>query len=995
MDFFQFNVSACGGLAGVYQVFGEAQFSNPPAGGVLVITVDDGANIYDTIINPPFVSPQTWSISNIPAMGANATVSVVFSAEPGCTNGLVTATPPECACDAEIGTFQADLIGDSPVDYVLCFNDQFSLTSTGGFIPPEEAFNPPGPVYDPTIGYAVYSCPPTLGLIPEINVDIVDDPCWIGVVGYGNSYTEDNIFGLPPFVDPGIVNNTVYYVPITVYSEAAGLYSYVNSDISCYSMGQPYAVQFLEEIVTNEVPDCQTSTVTVTVSGGLPALDGSQFTASALVPATASFDNTTAANNGTINISGLQNGDFYSFDITDDNGCPVTVTGGPFVAVPIADAGADDQACALTYDLQAVASYGAGSWSGGPVGTTFAPNANTANATVTVPNSGVYTFTWTENNGLGCVDSDAVDISFSDISIPAVITNASCAAADGQIVVAPQDGVGPYTYNWTSGGNMAIESNLGSGNVTVTVTDDIGCTLDSTFTITQPVGFNVVVNSADETCFELCDGQLEMIPDGIGPYTYDWTPNVSAANMEVDLCQDDYEVLITDADGCTETVNATVGGPTEVTAVLSADVTEICIGGSAVLSAVVNGGTPPYATYTWVAVPADISLVANDPNPTVSPVVTTTYTLVVTDANGCPSAPVDIVIDVLPPLTLDVIRPLFSPDTSICPYDFATINLTAGGGDGNYNIYLLPDDVNPITLPIDTQPLVTTTFDFMVTDGCTTPPAFTSSTVTVHILPPVMIDAEPDSGCHPLTVEFSDLTVPAAVAWSWNFGDPEGSSNISSDQNPEHLYSGAGTYDVSLSITTAEGCVTDSTFVDYIEVFPLPYASFTLDPEIINLLDADIAFTDLSTGEIVDWRWNFGDGETSSIQSPDHVYTDTGVFIINLVVTTDRGCTDETSRQLIVEPDFTFYVPNAFTPNSDDTNDGFRGYGEGINWDTYQMSIFNRWGELLYYTEDINDPWDGSYKGLQVEISVYVWKIRFYDINGQSHNLYGHVSLVR
>jgi gliding motility-associated-like protein len=298
-------------------------------------------------------------------------------------------------------------------------------------------------------------------------------------------------------------------------------------------------------------------------------------------------------------------------------------------------------------------------------------------------------------------------------------------------------------------------------------------------------------------------------------------------------------------------------------------------------------------------------------------------------------------------------------------------------------------------LPIDTQPLVTTTFDFMVTDGCTTPPAFASSTVTVHELPQVIIQADPDSGCHPLTVDFSDLTQPTPIGWNWNFGDPDAASNTAAVENPIHLYSGAGTYDVSLSITTAEGCVTDSVFTDFIEVFPLPYASFTLDPNIINLVDANISFTDHSQGQIIDWSWNFGDGTNSSNQNPTHLYSDTGTFIINLLVTTDHGCTDETSRELIVEPDFMFYVPNAFTPNSNGINDGFRGYGEGIKWDTYQMSIFDRWGELIYYTEDINDPWDGTYRGLQVEVSVYVWKIRFYDINGDDHDYYGHVTLVR
>lgn len=996
LDFFNANVSACQPNS-TFQVFGTIQFSNPPAGGVLTVSVNDGTNTYDTIISPPFSSPQDYSVSNIPANGLNISVTIGFSAEPGCSNGLNTQSPDECNCDAEIGTFQASVVGDGLADYVLCFNDQFNLTSTGGFVPPEEATNPPGPVYNPDIGYAIYSCPPTVGLIPNATDTITNDPCWIGIIGFGNSYTEDNVLGIPPFISPGIIDNTLYYVPITLYSAGmnGSFYSYVNTTIPCYELGQPYAVQFLPEVMTNTVPDCQTSTVTVTVSGGLPTVDGSQFMASNLQPATASFNNQTCANNGTIVISGLQNGDNYSFDITDDNGCPTTISGGPFVALPLADAGSDAQSCLLSYDLQANPSYGLGSWSGGPVGTMFTPTPNDPNATVTVPTAGTYTFTWTEDNGNGCVASDAVEITFSLMSIPAVVTNASCDANDGQVVVAPQGGVAPYTYSWTTGGNSAIEVNLGTGPTTITVTDNTGCSLDSTFTITQPTPFTNAVSSTDENCFGACDGTATIQPDGVGPYTYTWTPNVTAANNPTNLCQGSYEILVEDPDGCTQTENISIGGPTSLDVQLSSDVSDICIGETANLTATITGGTLPYASFDWVALPVDANLIASDQNPAVSPEVTTSYTLIVTDANGCQSSPESITIDVNDPLTLDIIRPFSSQDTTICPYDFATINLTANGGDGNYNIFLLPEMTIPVTLPIDTQPAVTTTFDFMVTDGCTTPAAFTSSTVTVLELPEISIVALPDSGCQPLEVEFQDLTQPTPIAWDWSFGDPNANTNNSILANPTHVYEDDGQYDVSLSITTATGCVVDTVVTQMIDVFPLPSARFDLNPEIINLLNAEIGFTDLSLGEIVTWTWNFGDGDVAFNQNPIHTYKDTGSFNISLEVITDKGCVDQTIQQVEIEPDFTFYVPNAFTPNQDDKNDGFRAYGVGVDPNNYQMTIFNRWGEIVFYTENFNEEWDGTYKGLDVEMAVYPWRIKFDDLNGQGNDLYGHVTLVR
>lgn len=982
MTFFSSNC-----VIGSGEVDGTIEFNNPPATGTIVVEIFDGVNTQSTNILPPFNSPENWLVTGLDPAAANYVITYYFSDFPTCELSQTII----CGCAAEGGTTTTTMNGDGINEFILCEGDQITIADNADYSFPDNDGPLGGYPYQPAYTYLIYTCPPTPGVDPN------NDPCFAPYVVESNGTMTDindpaSLFALYP---PGFfTNNEVYYVPITLYhyDPVNDIYLY---NANCWDLGSVSQVTYLPPVVTDVTPDCQTNTVSVSVSGGYPEVYGGDFTASNLSPANASFVSTTVGNNGVFVIEGLVNGDNYSFDITDENGCPTTITGGPFVALPVAAAGADDQTCMLTYDLGAVASYGTGTWTGGPIGTTFVPNVNDPNAVVTVPNSGVYTLTWTEDNGNGCISSDEVEISFSEMSIPAVITDASCGADDGEIVVAPQGGVAPYTYSWTSGGNGAVESDLGPGNVTVTVTDDTGCDLDSTFTISQPVVFNNVVNSTGETCFDLCDGTIDIAPDGVGPYTYTWTPNVSATNTANGLCQGDYEVVVEDSDGCTQTENITILGPTEISVVLSSDVSEVCIGSSAVLSAQVSGGTPPYNTYTWTAVPADPTLVANDPNPTVSPLITTTYTLVVTDAIGCPSVPVDIVIDVLPPLTLDVIRPLFSPDTTICPYDYATIDLVAGGGDGNYNIYLLPDDVNPIALPIDTQPFVTTTFDFMVTDGCNTPPAYTSSTVTVLVLPEIIIDAEPDSGCHPLTVDFTDLTQPTPVSWNWNFGDPDGMANTSIVSDPSHLYSGAGTYDVSLSITTAEGCVVDTTVFDYVEVFPLPYASFSLSPEIINLLDADIAFTDHSQGEIVDWDWNFGDGATSSLQHPNHVYGDTGVFTINLQVTTDHGCIDQTARTLIVEPDFMFYVPNAFTPNENGVNDGFRGYGEGIQWDTYQMSIFDRWGELIYYTEDINDPWDGTYKGRQVEVSVYVWKIRFYDVNGDDHDYYGHVTLVR
>ncbi|PIZ05839.1 MAG: hypothetical protein COY57_05145, partial [Flavobacteriales bacterium CG_4_10_14_0_8_um_filter_32_5] len=195
------------------------------------------------------------------------------------------------------------MTGNGTTNYVLCFGDQIDITSIGGFVPPGLANNPPGPAYNPGIGYLIYSCPPTIALTPSNiapNDDIANDPCFVGVVGFGGNFNDINTLGQPSFAGPW-TNNTLYYVPITFYDTVNNpfTYSYTNTTLPCYEMGSPIAVQYLPQIVSsNPTPNCLDSSFTITITGGLPAINGSQFTASNLVPATASFVNTTANNGG-------------------------------------------------------------------------------------------------------------------------------------------------------------------------------------------------------------------------------------------------------------------------------------------------------------------------------------------------------------------------------------------------------------------------------------------------------------------------------------------------------------------------------------------------------------------------------------------------------------------------------------------------------------------------------------------------------------------------
>ncbi|MCB0401981.1 MAG: SprB repeat-containing protein, partial [Flavobacteriales bacterium] len=182
-----------------YNVTGTLYFTNPPATGTLTIT--DGCSGLDTIINAPFTSPQTWGIYNLPTGNSNCNITAVFSADPNCTMSINYPQVPPCPCTANIGTFSPTTTGNTLNTNKVCFGDQFSLTSNGNYTPPAQANNPPIGApngYNPGIGYLVYSCPPTI--FPQ--QAFTTDPCFVGLVGFGNNFNSTNLTGAPPYAGP-------------------------------------------------------------------------------------------------------------------------------------------------------------------------------------------------------------------------------------------------------------------------------------------------------------------------------------------------------------------------------------------------------------------------------------------------------------------------------------------------------------------------------------------------------------------------------------------------------------------------------------------------------------------------------------------------------------------------------------------------------------------------------------------------------------------------
>ena len=166
--------------------------------------------------------------------------------------------------------------------------------------------------------------------------------------------------------------------------------------------------------------------------------------------------------------------------------------------------------------------------------------------------------------------------------------------------------------------------------------------------------------------------------------------------------------------------------------------------------------------------------------------------------------------------------------------------------------------------------------------GCTS--TATYDTVVVHQAPTASFASDEYQGCQPLTVNFTDLSSPPGSVWQWNFGDM-GTSTV---QNPSHTYNSAGLFDVSLIVTTAQGCDDTLTNPNYIQVFSQPIANITATPPITSIVDPEISFSSTSSG-VADWFWDFGDGEQSTEAAPQHAYIRGGVYSVVLTVTDDKG----------------------------------------------------------------------------------------------------------
>jgi gliding motility-associated-like protein len=655
--------------------------------------------------------------------------------------------------------------------------------------------------------------------------------------------------------------------------------------------------------------------------------------------------------------------------------------------------------------------------------------------------AGIYTVTVTG----GCLTATTTVTVNNPANLVATAsqTNVNCfGASTGSATVNASGGTPGYTYSWApSGGTAATATGLAAGSYTCTTTDANGCVFINGFTITQPPDMLVTMNITNVLCNGQNNGTATTVPSGgAPPYTYAWNPVGGTGATASNLGPGNYSVTITDANGCTHIQPVAITQPSP----LANSMTTIDIGCQLSGSATANttGGTGPYA-YLW----SDGGNSSTDINLTAG-----TYTVLITDANGCTFTDTAI-INTIPGITTT------SSHTDITCFGMnngsATVN--PSGGNGPYNYSWNP----PVSSSATASNLSAGQYTVTVTDanGCVATASFTliqptvltsisastnvtcgggadgSGTVsanggtgpyTYNWLPSggtnqtanglsagsYTVTVTDSHGC--ITTQNVNITQPVPLTLS-TVGDSAcagQSSTISANGGGgvapyTYAWSNGGnaqtqtinintTTTFTVTVTDANSCTTTATTT--VTVNPLPNA--TIASNSVNGVytltgpGSQLCFNGPTTG-IISWYWDLNSAGTSTLQDPCVPMTpaDVGQYCAQLVVVNNHGCIDTSSVCLEIT-DVYYSIPNVFSPNADGTNDQFIVTNMGMK--TVRVDIYNRWGELVYSWDGPTGLWDGKTKnGNDAADGTYYYTVYMQDYQDKTYDESGFVELIR
>lgn len=500
----------------------------------------------------------------------------------------------------------------------------------------------------------------------------------------------------------------------------------------------------------------------------------------------------------------------------------------------------------------------------------------------------------------------------------------------------------------------------------------------------------------DPICNGYSDGEITITSDnsaasgdlGASEYSIDGGATFQSNGTFTGLPAGTYDIVTNDYLGCTFTSQVVLTDPPLVEIFLaSANDSTVCQNGTATMVAYATGGTSYSFHWTHTGDAQGYQQVS----PT-NPFSTTVYA---ENENGCISSDETINIDLHTPITVSI-----TPNDTICPGDDASVTVTANGGFNGYNYSWTANGApyNGTTEHIDVNPLVTTEYCVTVSDVCETTPVTICADILKGAVPNVMFTADTTEGCNPTTITFTNLTDPAlSDSLTWKIGDDTYYFN---SQVFTHEFDEVGTYDVYLEVYTEMGCHDDLLAEDYITVHEVPDARFYPLPNSTHMFSTDIDFVNLTEDNGYSYYWTMPGGTPSYSTdfTPHTTYPEevANTYEVDLLVVSPFNCIDSAQAFVNVTSEVILFAPNVFTPDGDEYNETWRVYARGLDIYDFHLTVFNRWGEIVWESYDVTAEWDGTYGSKQPENQTYVWVVETKDAyTDKKYEFRGHVTVLK
>lgn len=554
-------------------------------------------------------------------------------------------------------------------------------------------------------------------------------------------------------------------------------------------------------------------------------------------------------------------------------------------------------------------------------------------------------------------------------------TDNPCAGAlQGTLTATYTNPTGNVTYDWNPGGiQPANRTSLASGVYTLTATDANSCSLTATATINEPAAPVMNVATTDASCFGGTGSAIAGPSNTNPPYNYTWSGGAGGNSQTVSPTPGNYTVTATDANGCNETASFSINSPPQLT-ISETHTDNLCFGdANGTITVTVGGGTPGTGyTYVWTQNVSTTNAATG--------LTAGSYTVTATDANNCSITQTTAIAQ---PTQLSVTA---TANGTLCfGENTGTVTAVGNGGITPYAYMLTPDGVN--FEPSPTGQYVNQaagTYTAIVTDDnqCT-------STTTVTVTEPAQIVftlAAADVNCFgSIDGQLSSVTSGGTPSYSYTFSN--GTQNVSG--NLGGLAPGSYTVTVTdfNSCTSSQSAVINEPPVVEVSVTPAT-AEVNLGEE-LNIL----ASTNHNGGATYTWQPSFG---LSCYDCANPVFNSNHTVTYQVTALTDSGCTGTSSITLTVIPNYDVFIPNAFTPNGDGENDTWKIFGNLPGLKQMNIMVFNRIGEKVFESNDINFQWDGLYNGKPAPHGIYIYAAQFVWLNDHSDaDFRGSITLLR